>query len=150
MNKHLTAAAMALSLGFTGNSLAHAQNAERTYENGPVISISYVETKPGMFNDYMQFLSTGWRAEQEADKKRGDVLEYHVVALADARDNEPDLMLVVIYKNMAVFDRSQAEQDKQAATLQGSVAKVNAGVISRESMRKMRGEVLGRELTFTK
>lgn len=130
-----------------GAASASAQMAPRTYENGPVEEISYVETKPGMFNDYLRYLATSWRAEQEMAKRDGDVLSYKVLAVDHPRAGEADLMLVIVYKNMAVFDRSQADLDAARTTkLEGSVAKSNQGYIAREPVRTLRGTVLTREL----
>ena len=47
---------------------------ERPYDNGPVWNVSSVQTKPGHFDDYMRFVSTTWRAEQEALKQAGYVI----------------------------------------------------------------------------
>jgi hypothetical protein len=143
--KHLVAAAAA-AFALVAGSAALAQNAPRTYENGPVVETSYVETKPGMFNDYLQYISTTWKAEQEAAKKDGDVLEYHVLAVDHPRAGEADLVLVVIYKDMAVFDRSQAFLDARAAKLEGSVAASNQHFMERSAIRTLRGSVLTREL----
>jgi hypothetical protein len=89
-------------------------------------------------------------AVQEAAKKRGDVLDYKVLAVDNPRDHEPDVILMVEFKNMAVFDRSRAELDAQSAAAFGSVAKSNQSAISRESMRTQRGSVLTREILLGK
>ena len=46
---------------------AAAQN--RAYTQGPVIEVSYVRVKPGMFDKYMQWLATDWKRNLEAQKK---------------------------------------------------------------------------------
>src|SRR3569623_673713 len=97
------AAAMALGCAATA---AHAQTAERTYDNGPVWTVGYVETKPGMFDDYMAYLAGPWKALQEAGKRRGDILDYKVLAVDSPREHESDVILLIENKNMAVFDRA--------------------------------------------
>lgn len=129
---------------------AQAQQAERVYDNGTVWTISQVETKPGMFDDYMKYLSSTWRQIQEADKKAGYVLSYKVLAVDSVRDHEPDVLLMVEYKNMAAFDRSLDEQDKATAATFGSTVKANQSSISRESMRVLRGGQTLREVKFIK
>lgn len=139
------AAAAALLAG-----AAHAQTAPRVYENGSVWRISYIETKPGMTDEYLAYLNTSWRASNEAGMKSGDVLSYKILQVDSTRDHEPDLILMIEFKNMAVFDASQAELDKRTATIWGSNQKAAQSMISRESMRVQRGGVLVRELKFQK
>jgi hypothetical protein len=143
--------AAALAAAFTcAAGAASAQMAERVYDNGPVWVISYVETKPGMFDDYMAYLSTKWREVNEADKKAGVVLDYKVLAVDSPRDDEPDVILMIQFKNMAVFDRPLAEMEATSAKAFGSVVKSNQAFASRESMRTNRGGLTTREVMFKK
>ena len=142
MKTILVSAVLALALGTS----AQAQNAARTYDLGPVWTIGYVETKPGMFDDYMAYVNTTWRAIQEENKKRGDVLDYRILSIDNPRDGEPDVL--VQFKNMAVFDRSLADHSAIQAKAFGSVIKGNQAAISRESLRTLRGGMSARELTF--
>jgi hypothetical protein len=129
---------------------AAAQVAERTYDNGPVWTVGYIETKPGMFDDYMAYLAGPWKALQEAGKKRGDILAYHVLAVDSPREHESDVILLIEFKNMAVFDRSLAELDKDTATVFGSTVGGNKAAVKREEIRVLHGGVTARELVFPK
>ncbi len=153
MKRTLAAAVIALAMS-SGAMLAapaaQAQNAPRVYDNGTVWTISQVETKPGMFDDYMSYLSTTWRQIQEADKKAGYVVSYKVLTVESPRDHEPDVILMVEYKNMAAFDRSLAEQDAATAAAFGSTTKASQAAVSRESLRVLRGSETARELKFIK
>ncbi|KRB52042.1 MAG: hypothetical protein V4514_15300 [Pseudomonadota bacterium] len=146
MRTILVSAILALTIG----SSAQAQNAARTYDLGPVWQVSYIETKPGMFDDYMAYLNSTWRNIQEMDKKKGDVLDYRVLAVETPRDGEPDVILLIEYKNMAVFDRSLDEGDAIMTTAFGSVPKSNQAAVSRESIRVLRGGLTAREMKFKK
>ena len=79
-------------------------------------------------------------------KKRGMVLDYKVLTVADPRDNEPDLFLMVEWKNMAAFDTPLDEQDAMARKLFGSLADASKADLDRESIRTLRGDMLTREL----
>jgi hypothetical protein len=138
----------ALTLGSVAP--AAAQVAERTYENGPVWTVGYVETKPGMFDDYMAYLAGPWKILQEAGRKRGDILAYHVLAVDSPREHESDVILLIEYKNMAVFDRALSEQDKDTAAAFGSVVGGNKAAVKREEIRILHGGVSARELVFPK
>jgi len=124
---------------------AMAQDA-RPYDNGPVWDVGAVLTKPGHFDDYMKFVATTWKAEQEALKKAGLVLDYKVLTTQDPRDNEPDIWLMVEWKNMAAFDTPLDQQDALMKKVYGSVAAGNKGVADRETIRTMKGDMLVREL----
>jgi hypothetical protein len=135
------AAASMLALSVAGS----AQDA-RPYENGPVWDFSMILTKPGHFDDYMKFVDTTWKAEQEALKAKGTVLSYKVFNAVDPRDGEPDLVLAVEYKNMGVMDVSLDEQDVLMKKIFGSMPAANKADIDRESIRTLKGDILTREL----
>ena len=150
MKMLLRAAALAAGLTLGASGAAQAQTAERVYDNGPVWVISYIETKTGMFDDYMAYLSTKWRETNEADKKAGYVLDYKVLSVESPRDHEPDVILMVQYKNMAAFDRPLAESEATSAKAFGSVVKSNQAFAARDAMRTNRGNVTTREIKFIK
>ncbi len=123
-----------------------AQDAARPYDNGPVWNISAIQTKPGHFDDYMRWLDGKWRANNEDLKSRGVVLDYKVLSVADARDNEPNLFLMVEFKNMAAMDVSLDTIDAMTKKQFGSMAQAAASDVERETMRTERGDMLVREL----
>ncbi len=146
--KILAGAALAAAIALGCAGAAQAQTAERTYDNGPVWTVGYVETKPGMFDEYMAYLNGPYRALQEAGKKRGDILAYHILQVDAPREHEPDVILLIEFKNMAVFDRSLNELDKDATAAFGSVVKSNQSAVKREEIRVLRGGVTARELVM--
>ena len=150
MKMLLRAAALAAGLTLGASGAAQAQTAERVYDNGSVWVISYIETKTGMFDDYMAYLSTKWRETNEIDKKAGYVLDYKVLSVDSPRDHEPDVILMVQYKNMAAFDRPLAESEATSAKAFGSVVKSNQAFAGRDAIRTTRGNVTAREVKFIK
>lgn len=150
MKNLMRGAALAAALATCGFGVARAQSAERVYDNGPVWVISYIETKPGMFDDYMSYLSGKWRAVNEADKHAGRVLDYKVLAVTTPRDHEPDVILMIEYPNMGAFDRPLAEDEATMSKVFGSVVQSNQAFASRDAIRTSRGEVLAREMKFIK
>ena len=84
--KSYLALALASAAMLATSAAALAQDA-RSYDNGPVWDVEAILTKPGHFDDYMKFVSTSWRAEQEAAKAKGLVLDYKVLAVTDPREN---------------------------------------------------------------
>ena len=143
-------AATVLSLSAGAFCAAQAQTAERVYENGPVWVVSYIETKPGMFDDYMAYLAGKWRDQNELNKKAGAILDYKVLSVEQPRDGEADVILMVQYKNMAAFDRPLAEAEATSTKVFGSVVKSNQAFADRGKIRDNKGSFSAREMIFKK
>jgi hypothetical protein len=131
-------------------TISSAQADDRVYsDGGSVWSISFIETKAGHFDDYIENLNQIWRRYLDEQKKDGDVLSYKMIPIAFPRDGEPNLMLMVEFKNWAAFDRGNNEYfDQLAERLQGSVDKATQSNIDREEIRSLRGGYAGQEITF--
>ena len=123
----------------------------RVYEDGgSVWNISFIETKPGYFDDYIENLSQIWKRYLDEQKKDGDVLSYKMIPIAFPRDGEPNLMLMVEFKNWASFDRGNDYFDKLAKKLQGGTEQATQSNIDREKLRSLRGGFAGQEIKFKK
>ncbi|HVS21738.1 MAG TPA: hypothetical protein VHD88_07805, partial [Pyrinomonadaceae bacterium] len=66
----------------------------RPYRNGSVWSIGFIRIKPGMDTAYMNYVAGEWKAEQEAQKKDGNILSYKVMSVEGHSTNEFNLMLM--------------------------------------------------------
>jgi hypothetical protein len=119
---------------------------EHAFTEGPVVNVAAIRTEPGKFDDYLKFLDTTWKAEQEAGKKTGDVISYRVVTVEPRTENDPDLYLVITYKNWATLDGSIAKADAIAKQVEGSVDASNKGAIDRGKIRRVLGSWTGQEL----
>lgn len=116
-----------------------------SFENGPVWDYAQVQTKDGHFDDYMAWLSTDWKAQQEALKKAGVIIDYKVLLVANPRQGEPDIILATEYKNMAALDTPVSEQYAMQAKISGSIAKSDEQQAARGSIRTILGDVMVRE-----
>ena len=145
----LAAAGALLSAGAAAAQSAPAGQSSLPFTLGPVWDFSYIEVKPGQFDNYMRYLSGNWRKIQEANKARGDVLDYKVLGVESPRKGEPDLILAVQFKNMAVFDRSPDEGQAVMSQVTGMTPQqASQGSIDREAMRTNIGSMTLRELRF--
>ena len=116
------------------------------YENGPVWDFAQIQTKDGHFDDYMKWVSTDWKAQEEALKKAGVIVGYKVYLVANPRQGEPDVILAQQWPNMAAFDRSVADEYTLNKRIYGSVAKSNKEEADRGAIRTVQGDVLVREV----
>jgi hypothetical protein len=113
---------------------------DHVYTEGPVVSISSIRTADGRFDDYMRFVDTNWKRQQELAKKAGDVLSYQVLNVVPRGPDDPDLLLVVTYKSWAAgLDGALAKNDAIARAVDGSVASTNEGVANRTAIRRLLG-----------
>jgi len=119
---------------------------DRAYTEGSVLEISYVRTKPGMFDEYMKWVGTQRKAEMEALKKAGVILSYAVYNAMPRTPQEADLILVVEYKNMAALDGLEAKMRPIMEKMVGSITKAEEQAAKRGELREVIGEKLGREL----
>ena len=137
MNRRsIAAACAALMFGFC-SAIVSAE--DRPYSEGSVVTVSAIRTENGHFDDYMKFLATTWKQQQEASKKAGLILDYQVLQAAPRGPNDPDIYLVVTYKNWAVRDGLTAKSDAIATQVYGSVMSSNQGAADRGKIRRTLG-----------
>jgi len=135
--KHqLAASAAFFCLVFIGGSVLAD---DHPYSEGPVVNVSRIRTVDGKFDDYMNFVATKWKQEQEAGKKTGDVLRYEVLTVEPRTPDDPDVLLVIYYKNWAALDGSIAKGDAISKLVDGSVAAANKSQGDRASIRRILG-----------
>ena len=119
----------------------------RPFHDGPVWDITFVKVKPGVGLNYMNYLATEWKTEQEALKKAGLILNYMVIQTESHSPNDFDLMLMTEFKDLASME---ANQDKAEAVanqaLNSNDQKMIAGYQERASWREIIGDRLAREI----
>ena len=129
-------------------TLSLAQNMPvRPFHDGPVWNVTFIKAKPGLGLNYMNWLATEWKTEQEALKKAGFILSYMVIETESHNPNDFDLMLMIEYKDLATME---ANQDKAEAVanqaLNSNDQKMIAGYQERATWREIIGNRLAREI----
>jgi len=119
---------------------------DHPFTEGTVVNVAAVRTEYGKFDDYMKFLDTKWKATQEAAKKAGYITGYKVISVEPRSENDPDIYLVIYYKNWAALDGATAKGDAIAKEVDGSVAASNEAAISRGKIRRVLGSWTGQQL----
>jgi hypothetical protein len=109
------------------------------YNDGPVVNVSAIRTVDGHFDDYMHWLATGFKKQEEAAKKAGLIVEYHVYTAEPRGPNDPDIYFVVEYKNWAALDGIGAKFDALTTQTEGSVKKSDDAEVSRAKIRTVLG-----------
>ena len=127
--------AIGVALSFT--TLAYADG--RNYNDGPVVNVAAIRTVDGHFDDYMQWLATTWKKQEEAAKKAGLITSYQVMVAQPQGPNDPDIYLVTEFKNWAAFDGLGSKLDAVSAQIEGSVEKANQSEVERGKIRTVLG-----------
>ena len=109
------------------------------HNDGPVVNVSFIRTVDGHFDDYMQWLATTWKKQEEAAKKAGLILSYRVMIAEPRNPMDPDIILMVEYKNWAALDGLGAKLDSVSAQVEGSVEKANQSEVGRAKIRTVLG-----------
>jgi L-rhamnose mutarotase len=126
-------------------SVTRAQE-DHAYTQGAVTIVSFVRTEPGMFEEYMRYLSNTYKKVMEAEKKKGIVTDYAVYQALPRDAQDADVILTVTYKNMAAFDSLQAQSDPVIKETFGSLSKAASASVDREKLRKQLGSQMVRQL----
>ena len=143
INKHVAAVVAFLGLALSGVS-AFAD--EHPFTEGQVVNVTAIRTEYGKFDDYMQFLDTTWKATKEAAKKAGYITSYKVITVEARGENDPDIYLVVYYKNWAALDGATAKADSITNQVVGSLAAASQGAVDRGKIRRILGSWTGQQL----
>jgi hypothetical protein len=136
LKRTLVHSAALLALAFAS---AAAFADDHPYSEGPVVNVSRIRTVDGHFDEYMKFVATTWRQEQELAKKAGDVLSYEVLTVEPRAPDDPDILLVIYFKNWAALDGQIAKGDAIAKAVSGSVSAADKGEADRASIRRVLG-----------
>ena len=112
---------------------------DHSYTEGQVVNVARIRTVDGKFDDYMKWLGTTWKAQQEAAKKAGYLVSYEVIAVEARTPDDADLLLITRYKNWAALDGALAKGDEIAKLVEGSVAASNQAQFARASIRRVLG-----------
>jgi hypothetical protein len=111
----------------------------RNYNDGPVVNVAAIRTVDGHFDDYMKWLATNWKKQEEAGKKAGLILSYRVLVVEARGPNDPDIYLVTEFKNWAALDGLGGKFDAVSAQVEGSVEKANQSESDRAKIRTVLG-----------
>lgn len=140
----LFAAAMAIGISTAG---AQTED-EHAYTEGPVVVVSYIRTEPGMFEDYLKYLSSTYKKLMEEYKKNGLILDYAVFSAEPRTESDPDLILTISYKNYAALDNLNDKTDPIDRKVWGSISKASEANAGRSKMRTAVGGQTLRELVL--
>lgn len=123
---------------------AHGQLG-KTYNEGPVTQVTYLKIEYGHFDEYVEWLNSTWKPLNEAKKKAGLIVDYRVYTASPRKPDEPNVIFMITYANMAAFDR-RVEEDAMAEQMIGTAKEQDAARVVRTAYRTRLGTELIREV----
>src|SRR5437763_14615245 len=145
MNVKRHSAAFAAFVGLAVTSVAAVAD-DHAYTEGPVVNVAAIRTEYGKFDDYMKYLDTTWKTEQEAAKRAGNIVSYRVGTVEARGENDATSYLVTNYQNWAAFDGATAKGDALAKQVEGTLTASNQSEVDRAKIRRVLGSWTGQEL----
>jgi hypothetical protein len=133
---NLASIAACCAIAFT-SATALADN--HPFTEGAVVNVARIRTVDGKFDEYMNWIGTKWKQQEEAAKKAGFIVSYQVMTVEPRGPDDPDVLLVVTYKNWAALDGATAKADAISKQVEGSVAAANASQTERSKIRRILG-----------
>ena len=128
-----------MCMGLVLGTAAAWADEESSYTDGPVVSVGFIRTKYGMFDEYMKFLNGSYKVSMEEEKKSGLVVDYGVYQAYPRHPDEPDVILTVTYKNWAAFDGLRDKVDAIQKKVYGSMDATAKAAVDRDKMRTVLG-----------
>lgn len=142
MKSLLAGAAMMMAVATVTPAMAQ----ELSWKPGTVWEAGRIDVLPGQFENYMDWLATTWKKIQELGKAEGIVVDYHVLSTNNPRAGEPDLILIVEYKDYQTSAQQEAFNKKVNAMLSQDRRAANTASAERGKMREQLGSVEYQEL----
>ena len=120
-----------------------------------VYQISTIDLEPNVDAQYLNQMKRTWGSNMEVLKADGLVEEYHIFKSINQYDGDFDLLLMVKYKNLAMFD-SNKKNNKQWDDVREKMRKKISQDQTQEitskfpAVRTILDQKLMREITFIK
>ena len=137
---------LSMCLAISALSLnARAQDV-RQYTDGPVTELDYIQVEYGHFEEYVDWLNATWKPTMEAMKKAGLIIDYKVVRATPKTADQPNIILMITFKDGAAALDKSVEQEEVAKKVIGSTEFQNKARVGRNQYRKVLGIEYVREL----
>ena len=113
---------------------------------GPLWNVTRIDVEDGQYENYMDYLTKVWVPSQDFAKSQGWISDYYILDTMNARDGEPDLVLVTRFNEFP----SVAEMERRNAIMNERMKQddhsADAASGQRNTMRKFKGSIMYREM----
>jgi hypothetical protein len=112
---------------------------ESPLKRGSVWVASRIDVLPGQNPAYTDYLATQWKKEMEWGKAQGYILSYRILSTNHARNGEPDIILLIEYKDYASAAEREAASKSFNEAMKTDRIKNAAANLDREKIRTSMG-----------
>jgi len=133
------ASALAIVAALSTPDIVCAQQQPLPWKDGPVMSVSFIRTKPGKFNDYMRYIMGPYKQLLDAQKQAGIILDWSVATATPQDPTDSDIILYTTYANMAALDNLADRTEPIMQRVFGSMQQRDQSAIDREVLRTQMG-----------
>ena len=144
----MKAVVLSMLLAMSALSLNARADDVRHYTDGPVIRLDYLQIEYGHFEEYVDWLNSTWKPTMEAMKKAGLIIDYKVVKATPRTPDQPNIILMITFKDAAAALDKEVEQEDVAKKVIGSTEVQNKARVGRNQYRKVLGVEYVRELVL--
>jgi L-rhamnose mutarotase len=132
-----------------------AQAGETWTVGESVYQVSTIDLEPNVDAQYLNQMKRTWENNMKVFKAEGIVEEYHIFKSINQYDGDFDLMLMVKYKNLAIFDsnpKNNKKWEKAQAKAREAISSDQQNQITGTfpKMRTILDQKMMREITFKK
>lgn len=127
-------------------SAAPAVAQQSSMKPGAMWTAGRIEVADGQMQNYMDYLTKTWMANQEYSKSQGWLLDYHVLQSVNPRDGEPNIVLITRFADMPTAAESERRNAILEKRMNQDAHAAAAASGARNTMRKQMGSVLYREM----
>jgi len=111
----------------------------RDWNDRTVVNSAYIRTVDGHFDDYMHWLATTYKKQQEAAKAAGLITSWRVLVVEARTPQDPDIILVTEFKNWAALDHLGGKLDQVSVKIEGSTEAAAKSEADRAKIRTVLG-----------
>lgn len=126
-------------------AIAGPAAADPSFNEGPVSVVASIRTETGHFDEYMAWLQSTWKKGMEAQKAAGIIVAYNVYLARPRTADDPDVYLVMTYKNLAAMDGLADRVEGVTSKVLGTRAEQSAANADRAKIRTVLGSEVIRE-----
>ena len=126
-------------------AIAGTAAADPSFNEGTVSVVASIRTETGHFDEYMAWLQGSWKKSMEAQKAAGIIVSYNVYLARPRTADDPDVYLVMTYKNLAAMDGLSDRVEGVTSKVLGTRAEQSAANADRAKIRTVPGSEVIRE-----
>jgi len=141
--RKLTIALAALTSCLTA---APAMAQDSSYKLGPYWTAARIDVEDGQYENYMDWLMKVWASNQAFAKSQGWILDYYILDNVNARDGEPDLILITRFADFPSVAETERRNDMINKRMSQDDHSADTASGQRTKMRRQMGSSLYREL----